>query len=96
MNAHTEHTATLARVIADDQRCQCTGACCNGREPCTCGLRMPVPQGWAASSAAELGSYLDDVQEPGREIDWWEVLGGVGLVAGLALACWVPMPGSVW
>ncbi len=91
MNAHTEHTATLARVIADDAQCQCSGACRNGREPCTCGLAMPVPTGWAASSAAELGSYLDDVQEPGQ-INWWEVLGGVGFVAGLVLACWVPYP----
>lgn len=91
MNAHTEHTATLARVIADDAQCQCSGACRNGREPCTCGLAMPVPTGWAASSAAELGSYLDDVQEPGQ-INWWEVLGGVGFLAGLVLACWVPYP----
>lgn len=92
MNAHTEHTATLARVIADDAQCQCTGACRNGREPCTCGLGMPVPTGWAASSATELGSYLEDVPDPGREIDWWEVLGGVGFIAGLVLACWVPYP----
>lgn len=92
MNAHTEHAATLARVIADDAQCQCSGACRNGREPCTCGLAMPIPTGWAASSATELGSYLDDVQEPGREINWWEVLGGVGFVAGLVLACWVPYP----
>ncbi len=91
MNAATEHTATLARVIADDAQCQCSGACRNGREPCTCGLAMPVPTGWAASSAAELGSYLDDVQEPGQ-INWWEVLGGVGFLAGLVLACWVPYP----
>ena len=53
MNAHTEHPATLARVIADDQRCQCTGHCVNGTKPCTCGLEMPIPTGWAASSAAE-------------------------------------------
>ena len=50
-----------------------------------------MPTGWAASSAAELGSYLDDVQEPGQ-INWWEVLGGVGFLAGLVLACWVPYP----
>ena len=89
MNAATEHTATLARVIADDAQCQCSGACRNGREPCTCGLDIPpLP----AEACTELGSYLDDVQEPGREIDWWEVLGGVGFVAGLVLACWVPYP----
>ncbi len=45
-----------------------------------------------SAACTELGSYLDDVQEPGREIDWWEVLGGVGFVAGLVLACWVPYP----
>ncbi len=92
MNAHTEHTATLARVIADDAQCLCTGACRNGREPCTCGLAMPVPTGWVASSCTELGSYLDDVPDPGREIDWLEVLGGIGFIAGLVLACWVPYP----
>jgi hypothetical protein len=89
MNAHTEHTATLARVIADDQRCQCTGACVNGREPCTCGLHMPcIP----AEACTELGSYLDDVQEPGTPWNGWELLGAVGLGAALVLACWVPYP----
>lgn len=92
MNAHTEHTATLARVIADDAQCQCTGACRNGREPCTCGLAMPVPTGWAASSCTELGSYLDHVKEPGAPWTAWELLGAVGFVSALVLVCWVPYP----
>ncbi len=93
MNAATEHTATLARVIADDAQCQCSGACRNGREPCTCGLAMPVPTGWAASSCTKLGSYLDDVPDPaGSPWTVWELIGAVGLVAALVLACLDPFP----
>lgn len=92
MNAHTEHTATLARVIADDQHCQCTGHCVNGTKPCTCGLEMPIPTGWAASSATELGSYLDDVPDPAAPWTAWELLGAVGFVSALVLVCWVPYP----
>lgn len=90
MNAHTEHTATLARVIADDAQCQCTGACRNGREACTCGLGMPS---MPAEACTELGSYLDHVPDPtGSPWTVWELIGAVGLVAALALACWVPYP----
>ncbi len=93
MNASTEHTATMARVIADDQHCQCTGHCVNGTKPCTCGLEMPIPTGWAASSATELGSYLDDVPDPaGSHWTVWELIGAVGLVAALVLACLDPFP----
>lgn len=89
MNAATEHTATLARVIAADAQCQCSGACRNGRDTCTCGLDMPpVP----AEACTELGSYLDDVQEPSTPWNGWELLGAVGFASALVLACWVPYP----
>jgi len=92
MNAHTEHNATLAQVIADDASCTCSGACVNGRQACTCGLGMPVPTGWAASSATELGADDDYYRLPRRadDITWDELLAAIALVAVLILAvlCW--------
>lgn len=92
MNAATEHNATLAQVIADDAGCTCTGACVNGTQPCTCGLDMPIPAGWAASASTEMGADEDYYRLPRRadDIDLAEVLCVVLLAALLVCTALLP------
>lgn len=92
MSAATEHNATLAQVIADDAGCTCSGACANGTQPCTCGLAMPVPAGWAASAATEIGAD-DDYSLPRRadDISLEEFVCALAMF-GLLLVCAVFLP----
>ena len=82
MNAHTEHTATLARVIAADAQCQCSGACRNGRDTCTCGLDMPpVP----AEACTELGSTELQITVRLPRVGFLHALAVVTLIVGAAV-----------